>query len=344
MLGHLIRVLPSRVSVDSSRRSHHLTEDPILELVRLHLVDCIDKSVLPQDWAERSLHDSEVRATLVAAGARSRVVGPSGKKAARLMDKGRAEMIANDDARVFQGLWLFLAAARLKGYDGDFRATVAQAAVKGYIDPDDQDSPLTETTSNIDRSTAIGWMELAMDRLAVIIREVEAPASRAASWGTIPEEAEISTLEDWVLALIQFRDALGRQMIRLGSSNTPPPQARSDVSSNNVAIFGPLFRPTMEPNESFESIGEAFWVEYGREHGRGSGEGVLAITDKAVMFILNRERGGNRVRVLRREIERCWKTRIVMPNMSELHFSGKRGEWSFYCTKRMTREVLNIGI
>ena len=115
----------------------------------------------------------------------------------------------------------------------------------------------------------------------------------------------------------------------------------SPVSQKVFGEVGNKLTPLLGEGEFILSIGEALWVQFGLKHGRDSGEGVLGITNQSVLFVLNRFDGAISVPLV--EVRRCWKTFIVLPNFSEIHFlTSKADEISFYATKRMCKEILRL--
>jgi hypothetical protein len=125
------------------------------------------------------------------------------------------------------------------------------------------------------------------------------------------------------------------------TTETPPPQSQVSAMVSNK--FKGLFTPHLESGESLISVGESLWVQYGLKNGRGSGEGVLAITTLSIVFILNSN--GNRLKIPRQDVNKCWKSFIITPRFSEIHFKvNSDEEFSFYATNRMCKEILAMGI
>jgi hypothetical protein len=117
----------------------------------------------------------------------------------------------------------------------------------------------------------------------------------------------------------------------------------SPVSKKVYGEIGRRFRSFLDSGEMIVTIGEALWVQYGLRNGRGSGEGALAVTDKSLIFILNRD--SQSIKIPRADILNIWKSFIIMPNFSEIHFKTRNGEeFSFYATKRMCKEIIGLGI
>lgn len=125
------------------------------------------------------------------------------------------------------------------------------------------------------------------------------------------------------------------------TANIPP--TLSLVSTRVSNQFAGLFAPHLDGDETIISVGESLWVQYGLRNGRGSAEGVMAVTTKSIVFILNRN--GQRVKIPREDVVKSWKSFIVMPNFSEIHFKVRTGEeFSFYATRRMCKEILSLRI
>lgn len=102
-----------------------------------------------------------------------------------------------------------------------------------------------------------------------------------------------------------------------------------------------MFKRHLESNEIILVAGEANWVQRSETYGRGAGEGVLIMTNRALLFAIP----GSEVfhRVANDSIERIWKTFIVLPNFSEIHFKvDSKAHASFYATKRTCREITSL--
>ncbi len=117
----------------------------------------------------------------------------------------------------------------------------------------------------------------------------------------------------------------------------------SRVSAGVAEAFLTVIAPFLDEEEYVVSAGESVWVQYGLQHGRGSGEGILAVTNRSVIFVLNRT--GMRVKIPLFDVQKTWKTFIVIPNFSEIHFKAATGDdFSFYATKRMCKEILSLRV
>ena len=86
-----------------------MTLQDALELVQLHLSDCLAEGKAPEEWVERSLHDAEVSAVQVAAGVSIGRMSHTTKQSEADIAKGIEVMRASGDYLIFQKLWLEMA-------------------------------------------------------------------------------------------------------------------------------------------------------------------------------------------------------------------------------------------
>jgi hypothetical protein len=99
----------------------------------------------------------------------------------------------------------------------------------------------------------------------------------------------------------------------------------------------PLFEPLLDDDELLVA-GLGVHVQTAEVHGRGSGEGVLGISRKQVLFVIESTREPV-VTVPRRLVLEARSSWIITPGMRQLELATAIGAVNVYASKRMCREV-----
>ena len=116
---------------------------------------------------------------------------------------------------------------------------------------------------------------------------------------------------------------------------------RSAVSAGVTSQQWEHLSPFVGQNEMIESAGEAQWVDYAEHHGRGSGTGVLIVSNKQILFVMTQEVG--RVSFPRKELTNFRKGWIITPGFSQVEFNHNYGQhFVFWCANRLAKELKMI--
>lgn len=117
----------------------------------------------------------------------------------------------------------------------------------------------------------------------------------------------------------------------------------SDAASAQLlaAKYRPVLQDSLRPGEKLINAGAAVSVTIAERHGRGSGEGVLALTDRGLVFRLDAPVPGvSGIAIPREEISKVSSKWIAMPQMRELVIETTRNISSnFYTGELYVKEI-----